>query len=432
MTEPSSQPPSGPPSPQSPGEASSNDTQFVFHQYREPAGSYGSGGPYGADPFAPPPGSYGGPMEHPQARRGVAMVAAVALVAGLFGGVAGAWLENRVDSGPAVNSLAQPVSEIGTTQRPAGSVAQVAATVLPSVVLIKVAAAGRAGAGTGFVISSDGLVVTNNHVVQPAEQTGGGLIVSFQDGRSVEGRIVGRDPSSDLAVIRVEGVDNLRPVRLGRSADLVVGDQVVAIGAPLGLAGTVTTGIVSALNRPVRAGGGEGGLGAEDQSAVLNAIQTDAPINPGNSGGPLVNMRGEIIAINSAIATLGGGQLGAAGGSIGLGFAIPIDSARRVADELARSGRATRTVMGVKVRNQAPGGGTGAVLEGVDPDQPADVAGLKPGDVVTKFGGRVIDSADALVAAVRSEEPGRKVPVTFTRAGKSDTVDVVLKSSPSS
>ena len=278
------------------------------------------------DPWRPPAPPQQPPTEAPaeagRPRRGVTALIAVALAAGLVGGGAGAALTaTALDDGPATASAGaeslRASTASGDVAPAAGSVEQVAAAVLPSVVSIEVSTGAGGGEGTGVVIDPDGLILTNNHVVAEAA-SGGTLRVTFNDGSSAPATIVGRDPVTDLAVIQAEGVSGLTPATLGRSADLDPGEQVVAIGSPLGLQGTVTSGIVSALDRPVRTGGASS---AETASTVIDAIQTDAAINPGNSGGPLVNLRGEVVGINSAIATLGatGGQ----SGSIGLGFSIP-------------------------------------------------------------------------------------------------------------
>jgi putative serine protease PepD len=245
--------------------------------------------------------------------------------------------------------------------------------------------------------------------------------VTFADGTTTSFQIVGTDPSSDIAVVRAQNASGLTPITVGSSANLRVGQDVVAIGSPLGLEGTVTTGIVSALNRPVAAGGD-----AKNQNTVLDAIQTDAAINPGNSGGALVNMNGELVGINSAIATLGGDAgPDAQGGSIGLGFAIPIDQAKRIADELIQNGSAAHASLGVQVGNDATI--DGARIVDVTAGGAAAAAGLPSGVVVTKVDDRVIGSADALVAAVRSKAPGDKVTLTFVDpAGKPQTVDVTL------
>jgi putative serine protease PepD len=366
------------------------------------------------------------PAEPRRSNRGVAMVAAVALAAGLIGGGAGAFIENRLDDGTAISSLTGTPVSGKAANAPAGTVSRVASAVLPSVVKISVSGAGQSGEGSGVVISSDGLILTNNHVIAAAAG-GGQLGVSFQNGKTARAEIVGQDPSSDLAVIRAQNVDDLQAATLGRSGDLTVGEQVVAIGSPLGLSGTVTTGIVSALDRPVRTGGGEGPGGLDARSTVLSAIQTDAAINPGNSGGPLVNMSGQVVGINSAIATLGsGGQ----SGSIGLGFAIPIDTARPIADQLAKKGTADHAVLGVST-SDAEGTGDitgGALLQQVQPGGSAAKAGLLPGDVVVKFGDQTIDSSSALVAAVRAQQPGERVTLTYVRDGETRTTTVTLGS----
>ena len=232
--------------------------------------------------------------------------------------------------------------------------------------------------------------------------------------------MVGADPASDIAVVKAQGVSGLTPITLGSSANLRVGQDVVAVGSPLGLEGTVTTGIVSALNRPVSTAGDAG-----NQNTVLDAIQTDAAINPGNSGGALVNMNGELIGVNSAIATLGGDSQEAQSGSIGLGFAIPVDQAKRIADELISSGTASHASLGVQVSNDAAT--HGAKIVEVTQGGPADGAGLPSGVVITKVDDRVITSSDALVAAVRSRAPGEKVTLTYLdAAGNSQTLDVTL------
>jgi putative serine protease PepD len=388
------------------------------------------GYPYTAptDPWLPPtpptvPDRTAGP-EKP--RRGVLALIAVALAAGLVGGGAGAAFTSALDDKPAtVNSLDQSRgTSADTAAAPTGSVEQVAAKVLPSVVSISVRTASGGGTGTGVVISSDGLILTNNHVVAEAEQ-GATMEVSFNDGRTAAATLVGRDPTTDLAVIRATGVSDLKPATLGDSSVLKPGQSVVAIGSPLGLQGTVTSGIVSALNRPVRTG--DSNPMGESQSTVIDAIQTDAAINPGNSGGPLVNMRGEVVGINSAIASLGSSS--GQSGSIGLGFSIPIDQARRVADQLTKSGKAVHAQLGVSVSDVADGtaqGGAGIAM--VTPGGGAAKAGIEVGDVVTKVGDREIDSADALIAAVRSHQPGDKVTLTYTRGGDSHTATVTLGS----
>ena len=376
-------------------------------------------------PPAPPPIADRGPVQE-KPRRGVTMLVAVALAAGLVGGGAGAAVTAALDDQPAaVNALDQrTAASTDTAAAPAGSVEQVAAKVLPSVVSISVRTASGGGSGTGVVLSSDGLILTNNHVVAAADQ-GADLEVTFNDGRTAEASLVGRDPTTDLAVIRASGVTDLTPATLGDSSVLKPGQGVVAIGSPLGLQGTVTSGIVSALNRPVRTGDSD--PTGDSRSTVIDAIQTDAAINPGNSGGPLVNMRGEVVGINSAIASLGGGR--GQSGSIGLGFSIPINQARSIADQLTDSGQAVHAQLGVSVSDIADGsaqGGAGIAM--VTAGGGADKAGIEIGDVVTKVGDREIDSADALIAAVRSYQPGDSVTLTYLRNGDTRTATVALGS----
>jgi putative serine protease PepD len=329
-------------------------------------------------------------------------------------------------------------------------VEQVAAKVVPSVVKLETKMGRASEEGSGIILSEDGLILTNNHVVSavkgapdapkppspaplpggpggpsvvPAPDPGPGqmtTLVTFADGRTAPFTVVGTDPASDIAVVRAKGVTGLTPITLGSSANLRVGQPVVAIGSPLGLEGTVTTGIVSALNRPVSAGGD-----AKNQDTVLDAIQTDAAINPGNSGGALVNMSGELVGVNSAIATLGGDSPDAQGGNIGLGFAIPVDQAKRIADELISTGTASHASLGVQVSNDVDA--QGAKIVEVVKGGAAATAGLPSGVVVTKVDDRVIGSANALVAAVRSRAPGEKLTLTYLDpAGAPKTVQVTL------
>ncbi len=340
----------------------------------------------------------------------------VGLVAGTVGGAVGYQLAGSGSSVISALDLPPVSGALPVANLPNGSVEQVAQKVTPSVVQLRVQGARVAGDGSGIVLSSDGLILTNNHVVEPAARNtvpaaagGGGITAVFQDGRSVPVEIVGRAPSFDLAVVRAQGVNGLTQAQLGSSNDVRVGQEVVAIGSPLGLSGTVTTGIVSALDRPVRAGGERSG-----QDTVLDAIQTDAAINPGNSGGPLTDMQGRVIGINSAIASLGVGSGQA--GSIGLGFAIPIDQARRIANELVRTGQATQAVLGVSVPISRPGDRGAEVQQVISGGAAAD-AGIKPGEVITKVNDRLIDSGDALIAAIRSKSPGSQVEITVNGPG---------------
>ncbi|MGV0642153.1 S1C family serine protease [Mycolicibacterium sp. XJ879] len=384
------------------------------------------------DPYrgAPQPmaGGPSGPSAQKPSRAGVLTVGALALAmvsAGVGGGVA---LLAQPDRPAATSSVTGAAPTMPAASLPAGSVEQVAAKVVPSVVKLEVNLGRQSEEGSGIVLSPDGLILTNNHVISAAAgaRPRGGPAdavtkVTFSDGQTTSFSVIGTDPSSDIAVVRAEGASGLTPITIGSSADLRVGQDVVAIGSPLGLEGTVTTGIISALNRPVAAGGD-----VRNQNTVLDAIQTDAAINPGNSGGALVNMNGELVGVNSAIATMGG-DAGpqAASGSIGLGFAIPVDQAKRIADELIKNGSASHASLGVQVTSDATV--DGARIVEVTAGGAAAAAGLPSGVVVTRVDARVINSADALVAAVRSKAPGEQVTLTYLDgSGKPQTVQVTL------
>ena len=356
----------------------------------------------------------------------VAGALAIALVAALFGGLTGAFLMARHEGDGGAAPL--PAAPAGSIARPVGSIADIASKSLPSVVTIKVKGASAEGTGSGFVLRKDGYILTNNHVVASAADNGK-MTVLFSDGRSFDAKIVGRDESYDLAVIRVDR-NNLPTLTLGISSTVVVGDPVIAVGAPLGLDSTVTSGIVSALNRPVTAGGS----GASSAS-FINAIQTDAAINPGNSGGPLLDMTGRVIGVNSAIARVAGadGPLGGSSGNIGVGFAIPSDQARKTAEQLIASGKATHPVIGalldttykgegVKIAD-VPRNGSPPITKG----GPADKAGLLPGDVVLKFAGRAVNDADDFVVAIRARSVGDEVELAVRRGNSVRTVKITLQ-----
>ncbi|MDN5750547.1 MAG: trypsin-like peptidase domain-containing protein, partial [Pseudonocardia sp.] len=347
--------------------------------------------------------------------RALALLAVVALFIGAAGGLVGRLTAEGADA------LTEPDVTLAAVapakERPIGSVADIAARVVPAVVSIEVRVGDQGGTGSGVVIDAGGYVLTNNHVVAPAAEVEGAEIEAvFSDGTRTPAQIVGRDPKTDLAVIRV-GVTNPVVAQIGSSASLAVGDGVIAIGSPLGLAGTVTDGIVSALDRPVRLEGG-------DVNAVIDAIQTDAAINPGNSGGPLVDSTGAVVGINTAISSLGTGE----GGSIGLGFAIPIDDARVIAEELIRTGVVRHADLGVNARSVEDDTSAGAQVANVQQGGAAAAAGIVQGDVIVKLGERQISGADELEVAVREFDPGAQVPVELVREGRPLTVTVVLAS----
>jgi putative serine protease PepD len=310
----------------------------------------------------------------------------------------------------------------------AGSAEDVAAKVLPSVVKINVSGEEGSGSGSGVVISDAGEILTNDHVVDVAAD-GGRMTVSFNDGTTAPADLVGADPVTDLAVIKVDNVRGLTPARLGDSDKLDVGEGVVAIGSPFGLAATVTSGIVSALNRPVSVGSGSEG----DDATTYPAIQTDAAINPGNSGGPLVNLAGQVVGINSSIRS--SSDLGSEGGSIGLGFAIPISKVLPIVDQLRAGQTPTHARLGITVSDQGSstdptenGLITGAGVEEVSPGSAGEEAGLEAGDVVTKVNDDPISSSESLVATIRGYRPGDKVVLTVLRDGETLRLDATLDS----
>jgi len=375
-------------------------------------------------------GDGGGVAAATPRRRGRKLAGALAfLVLAAGAGYGGAWaFDQQDDSNSNSNVVSSLDSENQATQTsvPAGTVEQVAAKVLPSVVQINVRGGTESGSGTGIIISSDGEILTNNHVVEVAGSGGDGTItVAFSDGSNAKAAIVGTDPKTDLAVVKAEGKTGLKPATLGTSADLKVGQEVVAIGSPFGLESTVTQGIISALNRPVSSSsaGGE-----QQERTTFPAVQTDAAINPGNSGGPLVDLKGRVIAINSAIksaATTSGDA-----GSIGLGFAIPIDLAKNVSSQLLEGKTVAHAQIGVQVDSTLGEDGItgiGAEIKDVT-GKPAEDAGLKTGDVITAVNGAIIPSSEALVASVRGFNPGEKITVTYTRDGKKADVEVTLGS----
>ncbi|MDQ1745626.1 MAG: hypothetical protein QOE23_3965 [Pseudonocardiales bacterium] len=348
----------------------------------------------------------------------LALVLVAGLIAGLVGGGVGYWLSQRAHA-----VLTDPNVKLATTgtpaNRPPGSVADIAKRVSPAVVSIDVRTADAAGAGSGVIIDEAGYILTNNHVVAFAESPT--IRVVFADRSSSPAKVVGTDPRNDLAVIKVDKT-GLTVASLGDSDKLAVGDPVVAIGNPLGLRGTVTAGIVSALKRPLRLPGENG-----EPDAVIDAVQTDASINPGNSGGALVDAAGAVVGINTAIASLG--QAGAQSGNIGVGFAIPVNTARAVAEELIHTGKVRHADLGASSRSVTDGSRDGAYLVQIVPNGPAAKAGLKEGDVVTLYGDSLIDSGDALTVAVAESKPGDTVVLRYVRNGVTGQAKVTLGSS---
>jgi S1-C subfamily serine protease len=343
------------------------------------------------------------------------LLGVLALVIGAGGGVAAYFIADRGDDlySDATLAEAQPAKE-----RPAGSVADIARRVRPAVVTIEVRSEQGSGVGSGAVIDSAGYVLTNEHVVTlgGVVSTGQQITVVFNDGQRADAKLVGSDPKTDLAVVKVD-TDVSTVIQLGKSADLAVGDSVIAIGSPLGETDTVTLGIVSALHRPIVTGEEDG------EPAVYDAIQTDAAINHGNSGGPLVDSTGTLVGINTSIISTS-----AEGGSIGLGYAIPIDDARPIAEALIRSGKVNHADMGVNAASVSAETAEGARIQNVREGGAADKAGIKQNDVIRKVGDRVIANAAELIVAVRQHKIGETVPVVLARDGSELTVQVTLQS----
>jgi putative serine protease PepD len=342
----------------------------------------------------------------------------IALVVGVIAGTFGA-----ASSGSLFGRSVNLVKSTAAIERPAGSVAEIAQRVLPSVVSIETRSSDGGSSGSGFVIDSSGYILTNNHVIDSAAISGGQIKVRLSTGNSYTARVIGRDGSYDLAVLKITA-PNVKALQFGDSDAVAVGDSVIAIGSPLGLSGTVTLGIISAKNRAVTAGE------REEENSFINALQTDAAINPGNSGGPLVDSTGAVIGVNSAIATLGS-SFGPRTGSIGLGFAIPINQARKTADQLIKTGKATYPVMGISVDMNFSG--TGAMIAktagAIIPGGPASLAGMKSGDVITEIEGRVITSPEELIVAIRSHSVGEEIEITYLRSGVSKSVRLTLAAS---
>jgi putative serine protease PepD len=376
-------------------------------------------------PYAPPPVSE--PRVIVTQRRGpgalgtILIATVVAAIVGGFAGLAGYVVGRSVDQKEATTATAAapvvlPQAAAGAPLRVDGSIASIATSTLPAVVSILSEGTSRSGEGSGFVVRPNGYIITNNHVVAPIAD-GGTLTVVFSDGTKAKGTVVGTNASYDIAVVKVDRT-NLATVPLGNSANVQVGDTAIVIGAPLGLEGTVTSGIVSALDRPVT----PGGEGASDAS-FINAIQTDAAINPGNSGGPLLNGTGQVIGVTSAISSPLVGQNGEAG-NVGLGFAIPINSAKRIAEELISTGKSRTPIMGVKLDMAYTG--DGAKVMSVTSGSPADTAELRAGDIIVTVNGRSIDDATELVVEIRNHAPGEKIEIEYTRNGQNSSATLAL------
>ncbi|WP_424568504.1 trypsin-like peptidase domain-containing protein [Streptomyces sp. CH-036] len=389
--------------------------------------------PWGApgQPFTRPGPPEGAEPGRKKKRRGGAFVGVLllALVASGIGGGVGAYIERN--GGLTTVELPQAGRDNG--DRAPDSVAGIAASALPSVVTLHVSGTAESGTGTGFVLDGQGHILTNNHVVAPAGSSGD-ITVTFSTGETATAELVGKDSGYDLAVVRVRGVSGLKPLPLGNSDNVQVGDPVVAIGAPFDLSNTVTSGIISAKQRPITAGG-EKGDGSD--ISYVDALQTDAPINPGNSGGPLVDSQAHVIGINSAIRAADSGtgpESGGQSGSIGLGFAIPINQGKRVAEELISTGKATHPVIGVTLDMKYTGDGAKVGTKGADggpavaEDGPADKAGIKSGDVITQVEGQRVHSGEELIVKIRAHRPGDELDLKLTRGGEERTVTLKLGS----
>jgi putative serine protease PepD len=340
-----------------------------------------------------------------------ASIVVLALVAGLMGGILGGDATKGL-----ILSGVNLVSSTSTIERTPDSVAGIAARVLPSVVSIETMSSDGGATGSGFVIDPNGYLLTNNHVVADAIT----IKVLLNDGSEYVAKILGRDESYDLAVLKIEAT-GLKALQFGDSDKVQVGDPVIAIGSPLGLSGTVTQGIISAKDRPVTAGD------SNSSTSFISALQTDAAINPGNSGGPLVDATGAVIGVNSAIASLGS-NLGSQSGSIGLGFAIPINQARKTADQLIKDGKATYPVIGVAVDMNYTNGGAliankaSAIMAG----GPAAKAGLRAGDLITAIDGLKINTPEELIVEIRTHNVGDQVTITYVRGKQSATAKLIL------
>ena len=449
--------------------------QFTQPLPTNPTGAGGYPGPTGPPPSGNPwffgdqtvsaPGAASAPAAPGAApfvkekRRGraglVGGLTALALLVGGGAGYGGAalWNNTHDDTADSIFSGSSSGGTSASTSAPSGSVQAVAQSVLPSVVKIEVAGAQESGSGSGIILSSDGTILTNNHVVEVAGENGK-IRVDFNDGSTASAKILGTDPLTDTAVIKAENVSGLKAATIGSSKSLQVGQSVVAIGSPFGLDSTVTSGIVSALNRPVNVGSDQAG-----NATVYPAIQTDAAINPGNSGGALVDMSGRVVGINASIRSTSSSNGEA--GSIGLGFAIPMDEVKPVVEQMIKGETPTHARLGISVQdvgasqqsqqqpdqgnpfdpfgdgqqapeqqpdNTSPFTTNGAQVREVGNGSAAQKAGIKVGDIITKVDDQMIVGSDSLVATVRSYRPGDKVTITYTRDGKTHTATLALDS----
>jgi putative serine protease PepD len=354
------------------------------------------------------------PAPKPNRFARVAALGAAALVlmagSGVAGGLIGGSLANNGNPATTVNKTFTAAPSVDRA-----SLADIVAKVQPSVVDIDTGS----GEGSGVVLTSDGYILTNNHVVATAR--GNTMNVTFTNGKTAKATVVGTDPKTDLAVIKAQGVSGLTAATFGDSDAMRIGDSVLALGSPLGLQGSVTEGIISATNRTIQVGD-EQRSPSQQQSGVTSiagALQTDAAINPGNSGGPLVNLSGEVIGINTAIATSGSSN-----GNIGVGFAIPSNRAKQVADQLMKGEKVSHAYLGVSVADAD--GNAGAVVQDVPSDGPAAKAGIQKGDVITKVGDKTIRGSEDLVSAVQSNKAGEQITITYTRNGAEKTATVTL------
>ena len=437
----------------------------VYGAPKAPAGPPHAGQPYAGQAFGvTTPAPTAVTADEPKKKSGAGKVVGLLVAAALVGGAAGlggTWAGTELWSSAGQNTASSPsVVTVNNTDKVNATTA-IAAKVVPSVVTINVSSGSSGGTGSGVVLSADGYILTNTHVVTLDGATADATIsVTTSDGHVYEASVVGTDPTYDLAVIKLKGASGLTPIEFGDSSKINVGDQTVAVGAPLGLSNTVTTGIVSALNRSIEiassaapdSGSGDGSDGGNGDSGNGNSpfyfdfgqgqtqqqttdtikiavIQTDAAINPGNSGGALVDGDGKLIGINVAIASAGGSSSGSQSGSIGVGFSIPSDIAQRIADEIMKDGKATHGLLGASVQDAASVQGsttTGAYIAEVTSGGAAANAGLQKGDIVTEFNGVPVSDSVDLTAQVRAAAAGSKATVTYVRDGKSSTTDVTL------